>query len=282
MLTSSYRFGELTSSQVGEAARSDALIVLPVGTTEEHGPHLPVDTDARIAAGLGDRLVRALRDVHGVPALLMETVYYGYSMRVMQRWPGTVVVRSRVFMDMVFDICCSVLGMGFHKLILMDTHGHHSGAMALVSREVADATDQAIAVISPHVLTRDAFNELRRSGQGGEIHGGEWETSLVLHLSPELVDMSKASSEDMMRYHSDFVAGDSFSGRQRVVWSTWYLQESRSGIYGDPTAASAETGEVLAETFVKEACSFAREFLAHGAQPRCGATPTTGRARGKV
>lgn len=264
----SQRFGELNSSEVGKAAQANALVVLPVGTTEEHGPHLPVDTDARIAAVLGERLVRSLRDDHGIPALLMETIYYGYSMRVMQRWPGTVVIRSRVFMDMIFDICCSILAMGFRKLILVDTHGHHSGALALVSREVADATDQAVAVVSPHVLTRDAFNDHRRSGLGGEVHGGEWETSLMLHLSPELVDMSKASADDIMRYHSDFVAGDSFRGRQRVVWSTWYLQESRSGIYGDPTVATAETGRLLAETFVKEASSFAREYWSH--EQKCG------------
>jgi creatinine amidohydrolase len=264
----SYRFGELSSSEVGEAAQADALIVLPVGTTEEHGSHLPVDTDARIATALGDRLVRSLRDEHGIPALLMETIHYGYSMRVMQRWPGTIVIRSRVFMDMIFDICCSLLGMGFRKLILVDTHGHHSGALALVSREIADATDQAVAVVCPHVLTRDAFNAHRRSGPGGEIHGGEWETSLMLHLSPELVDMSKTSADDIMRYHSDFVAGDSFRGKQRVVWSSWYLQESRNGIYGDPTVATAGTGQLLAEAFVKEAGAFAREYWSHGQQHR--------------
>jgi creatinine amidohydrolase len=261
-----YRFGELSSSEVGEAAQADSLIVLPVGTTEEHGPHLPVDTDARIAAALGERLVHSLRDDRGIPALLMETIHYGYSMRVMQRWPGTIIIRSRVFMDMIFDICCSVLAMGFRKLILVDTHGHHSDALALVSREIADATDQAVAVVCPHVLTRDAFNARRRSGQGGEIHGGEWETSMMLHLSPELVDMSRASADDIMRYQSNFVAGDSFRGEQRVVWSTWYLQESRNGIYGDPTVASAETGQVLAEAFVKEASAFAREYWSHERQ----------------
>jgi creatinine amidohydrolase len=267
-LAATYRFGELSSSEVGEAAQSNALIVLPVGTTEEHGPHLPVDTDARIAAALGERLVRSLRDDHGIPALLMETIYYGYSMRVMQRWPGTIVIRSRVFMDMISDICCSLLGMGFRKLMLIDTHGHHSGALALVSREIADTTDQAVAVVCPHVLTRKAFNAHRSSGAGGEIHGGEWETSLMLYLNPELVDMGKASADDIMRYHSDFVAGDSFRGEQRVVWSTWYLQESRNGIYGDPTVATAETGKVLAEAFVKEAGAFAREYWSHEPQQR--------------
>jgi creatinine amidohydrolase len=263
-----HRFGELNSSEVGEAAVANALVLLPVGTTEEHGPHLPIDTDARIAAVLSERLVRSLRGEHKIPALLMETVQYGYSMRVMQRWPGTVVIRSRVFMDMISDICCSVLGMGFRKLILVDTHGHHDGALALVSREVADATGRAIAVVCPHVLTREAFNAHRRSGPGGAIHGGEWETSLMLHLNPELVDMSTTSVDDVMQYRSEFVAGDSFCGKQRVVWSTWDLQDSRNGIYGDPTVAAAETGQLLAEAFVKEAGSFAREYWSH--ELECG------------
>src|SRR5512142_3049920 len=99
----SYRFGELTSPEIGAAAQEDSLLLLPIGTTEEHGPHLPVDTDARIAEAYGTRLTAAL--AREMPVLLMDTIRYGYSMKIMRQWPGTIIVRSRVFMDMVFDIC---------------------------------------------------------------------------------------------------------------------------------------------------------------------------------
>jgi len=260
----SYRFGELSSPEIGEAVKEDRLIVLPIGTTEEHGPHLPTDTDARIAEAMGEALVKQLCADARIPALLMQTIHYGYSMKIMQRWPGTVILSSRVFMDMVKEICCSVLHMGFTKIMIIDAHGHHGAALGLVAREIADATDQAIAVVAPHILTRDFFAKHRLSDHGGEIHGGEWETSLVLHLSPELVDMSKATSDDMMRYRSEFVAGDSFAGKQKVNWSTWYIQESKHGIYGDPTVASAEMGRLLIENFVAEATRFAIEFWSHG------------------
>ncbi len=82
-----------------------ALLILPVGTTEEHGPHLPVDTDARIAEACGAALADALGD--DAPTLVMDTIRYGYSMAIMRRWPGTIVVRTRVFMDYVFDVCAS-------------------------------------------------------------------------------------------------------------------------------------------------------------------------------
>ena len=255
------KFRDQTTETLRAQIEAGALLILPVGTTEEHGPHLPVDTDARIAEACGEALGDALAG--DLPVLVMDTIRYGYSMKIMQRWPGTIVVRTRVFMDYVFDVCASALAMGFRKLALLDCHGHHSGPLSTVSRELCDATDTAIAILSPARLSAEAFNGVRRSEQGGAIHGGEWETSLLLHLCPEVVDMERAVAEPM-RYHSDFVAGDGFLGRQRVTWSTWYLQESASGIYGDPTVASAETGAAIMRAVVEEGTRFLREFYAHG------------------
>ena len=254
----SYKFGEQSWPQMQEYIERNSLLILPVGTTEEHGPHLPVDTDARIAEAYGIGLAEAL--LSEIPVLLMDTVRYGYSMQIMRQWPGTIILRTRVFMDMIFDICHSALDMGFTKLVILDCHGHHSGPLNTVSRELCDACGAAISVISPAVMSRDAFNKIRKSEQGGAIHACEWETSIILHVSPELVDMSQAADKDIMRYHSDFVAGDSFKGSQRVTWSTWYLQSSESGIYGDPTCASAETGKIVMDAAVSEGARFLKEY----------------------
>lgn len=250
-------FRDQTSPKLAEAIEREALVILPIGTTEEHGPHLPVDTDARIAEACGMALGEAM--AQDMPVLVMDTVRYGYSMRIMKQWPGTVVVRTRTFMDYVYDVCGSVLEMGFRKLALLDCHGHHSGLLSTVNRELCDTFDTAIAILSPARLSAEAFNEVRRSDQGGAIHGGEWETSLMLATDPGVVEMDAAVAEPM-RYRSDFVAGDNFLGSQRVTWSTWYLQQSESGIYGDPTVATAETGEVIMQAVVGEGARFLREF----------------------
>ncbi len=254
----SYRFRDQSWVHLQEQLQKRSLLILPVGTTEEHGPHLPVDTDARIAEAYGERLAAALAPE--IPVLLMDTIRYGYSMKIMRQWPGTIVVRSRVFMDLIFDICRSVLDMGFDKLVILDCHGHHAGALNAVSRELCDACDKAIAIISPARLSREAFNAVRTSPQGGAIHAGEWETSLVLHISPEVVDMSRATDEDMMQYHSEFVAGDGFLGSQQVTWSTWYLQPSRTGTYGAPTHATAEKGRIIMEAAVANGARFLKEY----------------------
>jgi creatinine amidohydrolase len=254
-------FRDQTSPQINEHIERQSLLILPIGTTEEHGPHLPVDTDARIAEACGERLGAALAT--DTPVLVMDTIRYGYSMRIMERWAGTIIVRTRAFMDYVFDVCKSVLDMGFDKLVVVDCHGNHGGPLKTVSRELCDACDKSIAIISPARLSAEAYNAVRKSAQGGSIHAGEWETSLILHISPEVVDMSLATDVDAMRYHSDFVAGDSFTGSQKVVWSTWYLQESETGVYGDPTVACAETGRVIMDAVVAEGARFLREFHAH-------------------
>ena len=254
----SHLFRDQSSLSLKEHIEKQSLLLLPIGTTEEHGPHLPVDTDARIAEAYGAQLTEALTP--DLPVLLMDTIRYGYSMRIMQQWPGTIIVRTRTFMDYVFDVCQSVLDMGFNKLAILDCHGHHSGPLNVVSRELCDACDKAIAIISPARLSRDAFNRARKSEQGGSIHGGEWETSLVLHINPEVVDMDEAHDEDAMQYHSDFVAGDNFQGSQQATWSTWYIQPSKSGIYGTPTVAGAETGKVIMDAAVRNGARFLKEY----------------------
>ncbi len=258
VIAMSWRFRDQSWPQIQEHLEKGSLLILPVGTTEEHGPHLPVDTDARIAEAYGLRLAEALAP--HIPLLLMDTIRYGYSMKIMKQWPGTIVVRSRVFMDYVFEVCRSVLEMGFDKLAVLDCHGHHSGALNTVSRELCDATDKAIAILSPAALSRDEFNAVRKSPPGGAIHADEWETSLLLYLCPEVVDMARATDEDLMRYRSEFVAGDNFLGRQQVTWSTWYLQPSKTGCYGMPTVATAETGRVIMEAAVGKGARFLKEF----------------------
>jgi len=167
-----YRFCDQSWPTIQEHLAKQSLVILPIGTTEEHGPHLPVDTDARIADAYGQRLAETLEPE--IPVLLMDTIRYGYSMQIMKKWPGTIVVRSRAVMDYVFDVCHSVLDMGFVKLTLLTTHGHHDGLLKVVSRELSDACDKVIAIISPARLSQDVYNAVRKSDQGGSPGKGDW------------------------------------------------------------------------------------------------------------
>lgn len=251
-------FGDKSWPELEKAINNGSLLLLPVGTTEEHGKHLPVETDAIIADEVAARVAEKLRDE--MPILIAKTIYYGYSMKEMTRWPGTVRVRTRVVMDMMFDIISSFIEMGFKKIVLIDAHGHHNGLLKTVSREIFDTYDTAIAITSPAVFSKDIFQKIRKTETGGSIHGGEWETSLLLYLKPELVNMQEAVNTDFMRYHSDFVAGDNFFGNQKVTWTTWKIQESVTGLFGDPTSAEEMTGKMCVEEILKNYIKFLTEF----------------------
>ncbi len=252
-------FADQRSPQLRQAIKANTLIILPVGQVEEHGNHLPVSTDTDIVEGVARRLAEALV-AENLPTLVMPAIWSGYSTKDMTRWPGTMRIRPQVFIDLVFDICNSLIEMGFHKLLLLNGHGHHTGPLRVVTRQIADAHDVYMALVSPAALAAERFTEIRASGRGGSIHGGEYETSLMLHLDKP-VDMDQATAEDTMRYHSEFIAGDNFSGGQKVFWSTWGLQQSKTGIYGDPTVATAETGRELLQSIVVNGVAFAKEFM---------------------
>lgn len=252
-------FADQSWPKLQEAIDANTLIILPVGQVEEHGKHLPVSTDTAIVEAVGLCLAEALV-AENVPTLVMPAVWSGYSTKDMTRWPGTMRIRPQVFMDLVFDICSSLIEMGFRKIMILSGHGHHTGPLRIVTRLIADAHDVYMALVWPASLAAERFGEVRQSGRGGSIHGGEYETALMLHLG-QPVDMEQATDEDVMRYHSDFIAGDNFLGGQKVFWSTWGLQRSETGLYGDPTVATVETGQAIMEAIVINGVAFAKEFM---------------------
>ena len=110
-------------------------------------------------------------------------------------------------------------------------------------------------------LAAETMKSIRRSELGGCLHGCEFETSLMLYLT-DLVDMTKATNEDIMRYRSEFYPGDTFgSATGGAFLSTWYVQESKTGIYGDPTVATKETGRLLVEGMVRNYVKLIDEYL---------------------
>jgi creatinine amidohydrolase len=246
-----------TSPDIAEAIRRDALVILPVGQVEEHGPHLPVGTDTYIAEGIAKRLAAALDGE--IPVVLLPTVWSAYSVDALGEWPGLIKVRTRVLIDLVYDIVASVLRMGFRKVLILNGHGNNPELLKTALRELADDFEETPILANVWSFGAGTFNSVRRSEPGGAIHAGEYETSLILAMGYP-VDMSKAPSGDSFRFKSKFRSRDSFSGSDRVTWSTWKLQKSRTGVYGDPTVASIETGTKVLEAAVDELAEMAREY----------------------
>ena len=257
-------FKDLTWPQLQEAASRKTILLLPIGTIEEHGKHLPVSTDEVIAAETAKEVALALRDE--IPLLVAPTIWTGYSVKQMTRWPGTIRVKPETLIALTVDVCSSLIESGFDRIIVLSSHGNHTGILRVVARKVADEHGVHVVLTTPAAMAAEAFSRIRKSAAGGSIHAGEYETSLMLHFG-QPVDMSQATDEDHFDYHSDFVSGDNFTGGSKVYWSTWGLRESRTGAYGDATCATAETGKAVMDATVRNYVKFIREFQAYHERP---------------
>jgi creatinine amidohydrolase len=252
-------FAEQSWPRIDEYRKKNALVILPFGTVEEHGRHLPLNTDVVIAEGVSRAVAEAVKD--RVPVLVMPCVWSGYSVKKMTKWPGVIRVRCEVLLEVTFDIMASLVEMGFRKLMTINAHGMNPEIIKLAARRISDAYDANVVATNCYSLAAEVMAKVRKSAVGGALHGGEFETSLMLFLT-DLVDMREATPEDIVRYRSEFSPGDAFvSAAGGVFLSTWHLQESATGIYGDPTVATRETGEALMKGMVEKYVRLIDEYM---------------------
>jgi creatinine amidohydrolase/Fe(II)-dependent formamide hydrolase-like protein len=248
----------LTSPQVGDAASRNTILLLPLGQTEQHGEHLAIGADSIIAENVA---VATATELQGqIPVLVAPPIQYGYSNDIITSWPGTFVVGAQVMIDLITDVCCSAVKMGFKKIVIVSGHGHHVGICRVAIRQVFDNVGVNVVFTQPHAFANPTIKKVGKGGPGANCHAGEYETSLLMHFG-YTVDLSKTSPIDSLRFKSEYVsAGVGGAKSDMVFWSTWGLQKSKTGTYGDPSVASEETGNALMKGIVNEFCQFLEEY----------------------
>ena len=260
-----HRFERLTSEELKQRIKENPLVITGIGTIEEHGAHLPTGTDWFITQRFIDDVTNHLEANSKVPFLTLPAIWTGYSAKEMTRWPGTITVPTRTVMDMMKGILCSLCEMGFHKILVLNGHGHHAELLRVVAREIADERSVFPAVANIFGLGVKEYNEARKGAQGGSIHGGEDETSVMMHYGFP-IDSTKYTKVDHVDYHTEFIAGDNFIGSSKLFWSTWGYFKSKTGLLGDPTPSSTEAGKALIEGCVKNLARFIEDYWRH--EPR--------------
>ena len=189
------------------------------------------------------------------PSTVLDPICYGYSQKVLKKWPGTFVVPQATVIETLKGVLVSLADMGFDKAVVVSLHGNHLGVARVAAREVADACGMGPGLFFPAGTLSELLKEKGKAGPGGSCHAGEMETSLMLHLAPELVALSEADGGDTLRTSAAYPSSQAFV-------STWTRQASASGAYGDPTAGTAELGKALFEKMVAETAGFIRYY--HG------------------
>jgi creatinine amidohydrolase len=233
---------------------ADTVAVLPIGAIEQHGPHLPVYVDSCINQALLDRaLAEAPADLP-VTALPLQAI--GKSNEHLA-FPGTLSLSAETLIHLLTEIGDSVARAGICRLILFNSHGGQPQILDVVARELRIRHSMLVVNAAWYSLgmPEGLFSpEECRHG----IHGGEVETSLMLHLRPDLVDMSKAENfpplSAEMEAEYDLLAPE---GKCGFGWQAQDLHPS--GACGNAAAADAERGRLLADHVVGRFHALVRE-----------------------
>jgi creatinine amidohydrolase len=225
----------LTTREIEAMPKENVLIVLPVGAVEQHGPHMPVYTDAL----LGEAFMAAAFEhlPEDAPVWLLPPIHYGKSTEHAD-YPGTITLSAQTLMMVLQDIAASLARSGFRKLLLFNTHGGNADLLGMMAREIRAATGLAVYRLDPGAVGySDPFTDDEE--KAGGIHAGDVETSLVMAVCPDWVHAELAPRE-MPR----FPDSPGFSFRAKSF--AWVMRDiSRSGVAGDATKATPERGEAM-------------------------------------
>ncbi|MBC5823232.1 MAG: creatininase family protein [Candidatus Eremiobacteraeota bacterium] len=241
-MAAKYRYGEMTWPEIKAAAQAQSVAVVPVATIEDHGLHLPVDTDLRLCGEVTERAVSQAGD----RSVLVPPITHGYSPHHMD-FPGPISIGADTFIKYGVDVCRSLAHHGFSRILIVNGHGSNTPFVDIIARLTTVETSALTAAVNYWAApgVREVAESLRESERvGGMNHACEFETSAYLAIAPQLVDMTKARHELSYRpsknYWTDLIAGDG----PLVMMENWSAL-SQTGVMGDPTKASAEKGEKL-------------------------------------
>jgi creatinine amidohydrolase len=240
------------------ALPDNGVAILPVAAVEQHGPHLPVGVDATINAGVLARALALLPDEATVLALPMQSV--GLSVEHV-RFPGTLTLSAETLIAVLTEIGRSIGRAGVRRLVVLNSHGGQPQVVDIVCRRLRADGMFCVSCMASH-LGLPPEVRLSETEQLHGIHGGLVETSLMLHLRPDLVRMQHAAD-----FRSAWLAHEAaFSlltpeGRIGFGWETQDLHPA--GALGDASAATAELGAAILEyqaarlaTLVQEVAKF--------------------------
>lgn len=249
---------DMTSADFQCEEISKTVAVLPIAAVEQHGAHLPAGTDAMLAEGYIDRVL-SLKESE-LPLIFLPVQQIGWSEEHLG-FQGTLTSTWRHLIPVWMDIALSVKRSGINKLIIINSHGGNVPLMDILIQDLR----------VHHGMIASATNWLRFGYPEGlfsadeiayGIHGGAIETSMMLHLRADLVDMDQAITQ--ISRQQEMVESNNhlrFYGRKAMGWTMDDL--SSTGIAGDVTLADANKGVQLIDHIAREFLVYAREVVAH-------------------
>jgi creatinine amidohydrolase len=240
------RWEQLTTNEIAALDRT-IPVMLNIAAIEQHGPHLPLDTDARI----GDHFLSRLDERLGDRVLVLPQVKVCCSEHHMD-FAGTLSIRHETFLLYVGDILESVVRHGFRNVILFNSHGGNQAiGQVLLETFGAKHRECRIAMLTWWRLAAKELSVIRESGFAGINHACEFETSLMLHAVPDSVRRDLISGMSYVETH-DWANADMILPARGALFRSMKEMSNGTGVVGDPSRATAEKGERITAAVVDQ------------------------------
>jgi len=225
------KFQDLTAFEIRDVNREQVLVVLPIAAVEQHGPHMPTGTDNFLCTGVAEALERSMPD----QVLLTPTQWLGASAHHL-RIGATLDVPLEVYIESLMGMARSVLNDGFRRILFLNGHGGNIDPMRVALRRLQNDYVDHLLTATCYWDVADEFIRQNLEGSHKFVgHACEFETSMLMHLRPELV------KDDLLKDAGELIT-DNLKG---VYISRDLKQRTAEGCTGRPDLASAEKGERL-------------------------------------
>ena len=249
--------GRLSWKEVAAILPLNPVILIPVGTVEQHGPHMPVNADNMVA----DFVARRTAEATG--AYMIPAINYGVS-ALFRNFPGTFSVQPETLTSVLRDVCHELVNQGFRRIIFVNNHGGNQTACEQVARELTRDHGLVLGSIYPWVLGYALMRDTYDDAAAVYGHGGEPETSAMLAMFPEDVRLDLMAGRDpnmngafkLRRDNTIEVPGQPIGGTYYVDYDELFP----NGASGDPSVGTLERGQIWIERIVGYAIDFVKHY----------------------
>lgn len=236
---------EMRRTEFEELVKANAIVIIPVGSTEQHGNHLPVNTDMNCCYSIAKRVAQHIDEF---PVLVVPPIWAGYSPHHMA-YPGTITLKYHTFVEVLTQVASSVHAHGFKKILFLNGHGGNAAIVESLTKKLTHEDGIPVAAYTyfkiPSVieeLNTICQTDKKSIGTVRGFHAGEMETSNQLYLQPELVDIDSIA-------HAP-------------------------GTLGDPTSGSREKGERIVNAAVNVLVKIIRDYHSNKLEDSLGVIGT--------